>query len=151
MNFIGSLLIPLSNERRRFRHPLIARIRERLAEAADQARAVGMWAYMKSTMPYRRVASPGQKAIFRDVLREHPLVSFEDWQNAALTLWRDAEFREERYAAIAITGGRRYRHFHTLAAMPMHEETIVSGAWWDYVARTTGAEPRNHVTAAEGP
>src|SRR6185503_2880246 len=61
------------------------------------------------------------------------LESFEDWTNVALELWRGARFREERYAAIAVTSARQYRPFNTMAAIPMHEEMIVTGAWWDYV------------------
>src|SRR5262249_47545423 len=50
-----------------------------------------------------------------------------------LTLWRDATYREERYAAIELSGHRYYREFQTLDALPIYEEMIVTGAWWDYV------------------
>jgi 3-methyladenine DNA glycosylase AlkD len=50
-----------------------------------------------------------------------------------LAIWRRAEFREERYAAIELTDGRRVESFQTPDALPMYEEMIVSGAWWDYV------------------
>ena len=88
---------------------------------------------MKSSMPYLGIAGPVQKAIFKEALCAHPLGSLEEWARVALELWRGAEFREERYAAIAVTGASRYRAFNTMAAMPIHEEMIVTGAWWDYV------------------
>jgi 3-methyladenine DNA glycosylase AlkD len=50
-----------------------------------------------------------------------------------LALWREAQFREERYAAIELTGARRYRAYQSPAILPLYEEMIVSGAWWDFV------------------
>ena len=92
-----------------------------------------MQAYMKSSMRYLGVTSPLHKRICKETLGAHPLSSFEEWTSVALELWRGARYREERYAAIAVTGAPRYRSFNTIAAMPMHEEMIVTGAWWDYV------------------
>jgi 3-methyladenine DNA glycosylase AlkD len=54
-------------------------------------------------------------------------------QDDVLTLWRGAKFREERYAAIELTGVRAARPFQRMDALGMYEEMIVSGAWWDYV------------------
>jgi 3-methyladenine DNA glycosylase AlkD len=50
-----------------------------------------------------------------------------------LYLWRNARFREERYAAIALTRQRRFAAYQTMDALPMYEEMIVTGAWWDFV------------------
>ena len=85
-------------------HPLIVEVRAALEKAADPTKAPKMQAYMKSTMPYRGVSSPEQKAIWKDVFATHPLPSRAEWQQVALTLWREAKFREERYGAIALTG-----------------------------------------------
>jgi 3-methyladenine DNA glycosylase AlkD len=115
------------------RHPLVTAIRIALKDAANPARAPQMQAYMKSAMPYRGVASPALKAIVAAAVKAHPLDSPQEWQEAALDLWRRAEYREERYAAIGVTGARRYRTFNTFDAIPMHEEMIVSGGWWDFV------------------
>ena len=57
----------------------------------------------------------------------------EAWQADVLAIWRRAEFREERHAAIELTGLRVARPFHDLSTLPMYEEMIVTGAWWDYV------------------
>jgi len=119
-------------------HPLARAIRRRLKDAADPIRAPQQQAYMKSTMPYRGVAGPALKAILADALRACELASFDEWQAVALDLWRSARFREERYAAILITGARRYRQFNTFAAMLMHEEMIATGAWWDFVDTIAG-------------
>lgn len=92
-----------------------------------------MQAYMKSEMPYYGIQTPAQRLIFRSVFNSHPLDSFPSWRDTVLTLWREARFREERYAAIALAGATRYKAFRTLPALPMYKEMIVTGAWWDYV------------------
>ncbi len=60
------------------------------------------------------------------------------WRRAVLALWRGARYREERYCAIELTGVRRFDRFQDLAALPMYEEMIVTGAWWDYVDGIAG-------------
>jgi len=88
---------------------------------------------MKSAMPYRGVASPAQKAVLKGLFAAHPLATFEAWRDTVLELWRTAAHREERYAAIALAGHRPYRVFQRLEMLPVYEEMIVTGAWWDYV------------------
>jgi 3-methyladenine DNA glycosylase AlkD len=92
-----------------------------------------MQAYMKSTMPFRGVTGPVQKGLWREIFPAHPLSSAAQWHAVALDLWRHAAFREERYAAIALTDLARYKAFRTREALPMLEEMIVTGAWWDLV------------------
>lgn len=112
---------------------LIVALRERLGRQANPERAAAMRAYMKSTMPFAGVGAPEQKRIFRAVFAAYPLPSFEAWRATVLTLAREARVREERYAAIALAEERRYRTYQTLAALPIYEELIVTGAWWDLV------------------
>jgi 3-methyladenine DNA glycosylase AlkD len=112
---------------------LIADVGRELASAANPANARAMQAYMKSAMPYRGVASPRQLRIWKLVFERHPLKDFDAWFDTTLALWRGARYREERYGAIALTGVRRYAPFQTLATVPLYEEIIVTGAWWDYV------------------
>ncbi len=112
---------------------LIAAVREELARVADPAKAPAMQAYMKSEMPYLGVPAPALRQVCRAAFAAHPLASFDEWRETALTLWREARYREERYAAIGLTGDLRYRAYQRLDALPMYEEMIVGGAWWDYV------------------
>jgi 3-methyladenine DNA glycosylase AlkD len=114
-------------------HPLVLEVRAALERAADPLKAPNMQAYMKSAMPYRGVSGPEQKVIWRRVFAAHALSSRAEWQEVALHLWRGATFREERYAAIALTDLRAYAAHRTIASVPMFEEMIVSGAWWDFV------------------
>jgi 3-methyladenine DNA glycosylase AlkD len=105
----------------------------RLHAAGDPVRAKGAQAYMKSEMPYIGVSAVPLRAVCREVFALHPIASAKAWRREALSIWRKAEFREERYAAIELTGFKRYRDFQDLEALPMYEEMIVDGAWWDYV------------------
>jgi 3-methyladenine DNA glycosylase AlkD len=112
---------------------LIEAVRRGLADRADPAAAPRMQAYMKSSMPYRGVQSAAQKALAREVFAAHRLPDEETWRQTVLALWRGAEYREERYLAIALTGLRAYAPYQTPTALPLYEELIVTGAWWDYV------------------
>ena len=92
-----------------------------------------MQAYMKSAMPYRGVPVPTVRTLCRELYGAPRLLSAEAWRATILALWRAAAFREERYAALELAAHRLYRDQQTMAALPLYEELIVSGAWWDYV------------------
>jgi 3-methyladenine DNA glycosylase AlkD len=92
-----------------------------------------MQAYMKSAMPYLGVPSAGVDAVCREVFGRHRLRSFGDCTSTVRALWREASHREERYAAIALTGARPYREHQTPAAVPLYQELVSTGAWWDFV------------------
>lgn len=108
-------------------------IHARLAAAADSSRAPGMQAYMKSAMPYLGVSAVPLRQICKVVFADLRFESAGHWQAEVLAIWRGARFREERYAAIELTGLRSVRPFQRFDALPMYEEMIVTGAWWDYV------------------
>ncbi|MGC5016153.1 DNA alkylation repair protein [Streptosporangium sp. DT93] len=108
-------------------------VRTALTDVADASKAPVMQAYMKSAMPFLGVQAAPRRAALRRVFAEYPVEVAYAWQEATLTLWREAEYREERYAAIELTGFRLYRAFQTTDTLPMYEEMIVTGAWWDYV------------------
>ncbi len=88
---------------------------------------------MKSEMPYLGVQTTPLRHALRPLFANCVLESFEQWRDTLLELWRGARYREERYAAIELAGHSAYGSFQTLNALPMYEEIIVSGAWWDLV------------------
>ena len=108
-------------------------VRMRLEAVADPARAPGMQAYMKSAMPYLGVPAVPLRAVCKTVFAGLGYHKAKDWQRNVLALWRGAAFREERYAAIELTGIHAARPFQRIDALAMYEEMIVTGAWWDYV------------------
>ena len=114
-------------------HTLVQAVRDELRAAADPSRAPQMQAYMKSAMPYLGVAVPRVRVIVRAVAKSRPPDTTGDLADTALTLWREAEYREERYAATALTGVSAARRLQTTALLPVYREMITSGAWWDHV------------------
>jgi 3-methyladenine DNA glycosylase AlkD len=112
---------------------LVSAVRAGLAELADPAKAPAMQQYMKSEMLYRGVAKPERAALAKKIFAEHQVADAQDLVTTTLELWRDATYREERYIAIDLTGQRRYARWQDATLLPLYEEMIVTGAWWDYV------------------
>jgi len=112
---------------------LVRLVRERIASAADPARAEPMRAYMKSAMPYRGVTSVPLRGICKATYDEHRLPDRDAWESAVRELWDGATYREERYAAMALTRHRHYRAFQDPATLGLYRHLVVSGAWWDLV------------------
>jgi 3-methyladenine DNA glycosylase AlkD len=90
---------------------------------------------MKSSLAYRGVTSPQLRAILRPILSDPSLQPREraEWEAAVRALWDGARFREERYAATALTGHRAYRAWQDPEAVPLYRHLITTGAWWDLV------------------
>jgi 3-methyladenine DNA glycosylase AlkD len=112
---------------------LLPALRREFRCAADSRRAPQMQKYMKSAMPYHGVPVPMARKICKKFFAELNFVSCEDWHKKVLQLWRGARYREERYAAIALTGVKRAAPFQVPNELPLYEQMIVTGAWWDYV------------------
>ncbi|SDP56747.1 3-methyladenine DNA glycosylase AlkD [Arthrobacter sp. ok909] len=110
---------------------LIDAIRARLQAAADPGRAAGAQAYMKSQLPFLGVRVPEVRRIVKAAAAEHPPGSIAELQSAVLELWRDCGCREERYAAIQLTGLKLAAR--ELGMLAVYEEIIRTGAWWDLV------------------
>jgi 3-methyladenine DNA glycosylase AlkD len=113
--------------------PLAQALRSALARVAEPERAAPMQAYMKCSMPYLGVSAVPLRKVCREVFASLELKTAAAWRRAVLGLWRGACFREERYCAIELAGVRRFDAFQDMAALPMYEEMIVTGAWWDLV------------------
>ncbi len=110
---------------------LVEAIRQGLASVADPAKAPEMQRYMKSEMPFLGVPKPERAKLVRAVFAAHPLASRDQWLDAVLTLWREAAHREERYAALDLTA--RYPRWQDPTVLPLYDEMVVTGAWWDFV------------------
>ena len=112
---------------------LLPHLRASLEAQADPARALGMQAYMKSTMRYHGVRMPQVRAAAVSTFAKAEFKSCNEWRSEVLAVWRDAKFREERYAAMVLAADRRHAACRNPESLPMFEEMIVTGAWWDYV------------------
>ncbi len=122
-------------------------LRAELAAAANSDDAAAMQAYMKSSMPYYGVRATEMRAGCKRVFAKRPLATCEEWRSEVLDLWREARRREERYAAIELVLLKRHRECWSAGLMPVLEEMIVTGAWWDLVdglAHVVGELLRSH-------
>jgi 3-methyladenine DNA glycosylase AlkD len=113
-------------------------LRKAFAAVAEPERAAPMQTYAKSDLPFLGVTAVPLRRVCREVFADLDLPGAAAWRRAVLGLWRGARFREERYGAIELTGVRRFDPFQDLAALPMYEEMIVTGAWWDLVDGIAG-------------
>jgi len=109
---------------------LAAAIRELLAAHADPHRAAGQQVYMKSAMPFRGVPRPEVRRLVRQAATALH-ADLNDLVATSMELFDQATWREERYAAIDLTGLPEALGRWELAGL--HEHQAREGAWWDYV------------------
>ena len=110
---------------------LVDDVRVALRAVADPLRAPKMQAYMKSVMPYLGVPVPQVRKIVNARARLERQMTVAHIRDDASTLWRGAQFREERYAATALVAQREAAG--ALDLLDLYREMIVTGAWWDHV------------------
>lgn len=106
-----------------------------LAAHADPERAAGQQRYMRSAMPYLGLTAPVLRQALRPVLAD-PAHRFTDraaWEAGVRRLWDGATHREHRYAALALLGHRLYRPWRDPRLLPLLNDLVRDGAWWDLV------------------
>jgi 3-methyladenine DNA glycosylase AlkD len=116
----------------------VNRLRDALATQADAQQAGPMQAYMKSALPFLGIAAPVRRKLTFDVVKAQPLATTAELSQAMLQLWRQARFREERYAASELARLGAHKKLLNLDLLPVFEEMIVSGAWWDHCDEISG-------------
>jgi 3-methyladenine DNA glycosylase AlkD len=132
-------------------HPIVERLRADLAAQADPSAALEMQRYMKSEMPFRGVAKPARERLLKDAVAARPLTDPASLDAVVRELWDGAEFREERYLALSLTGHRRYLQWLDPSWVPLLRHWIVTGSWWDFTdeiaSRRIGPLLRAHPDA----
>ena len=114
-------------------------LRAAFAAHADPSRAGEMQAYMKSVLPFHGIPAPLRRTLSAEVVKAHPAPDAPALAAAMQALWRTARYREERYAAMELARVGSHARLHTgLELLPVYEEMIVSGAWWDYCDDISG-------------
>jgi len=101
-----------------------------LAAAADPEKAGPMAAYLKTNMPFYGVQKAGRTPIMRKLKLEFPPEDRDEYELATVALWW-LEHREEKYLAIGYA--RAFDEFIVFDSMPLYEQMITEGAWWDLV------------------
>jgi 3-methyladenine DNA glycosylase AlkD len=112
---------------------LIKAVRAALQRAAQPDLARPMQAYMKSAIPFLGVRVPVMRSVTRAEAKLRPFTASADLIDTVMQLWREAAYREERYAAIALLDTPAARRLREPAVLETLRELIVTGAWWDYV------------------
>jgi 3-methyladenine DNA glycosylase AlkD len=123
-----------------------AAFRDAVEPLRDPTYAAGAQRYMKSELPYLGVRMPDLRRTWGRVLREHPLRDARELDDALALLWDGAEFREDRYTALALL-----EQYPSWVDLPLLERLIVEGAWWDLVdqlARRVGDLLRRDAATA---
>ncbi len=113
-------------------------IRAAFAAHADATRAPAMQAYMKSALPFRGIAAPLRRRLQAEAVRAGPARDTAALAQAMRLLWREAAYREERYAALELARVGPHARLLDLSLLPVYEEMIVTGAWWDYCDDISG-------------
>jgi 3-methyladenine DNA glycosylase AlkD len=130
---------------------IVERLRADLAAHADPAAAVEMQRYMKSAMPFRGVAKPARERLLKAAVTAHPIADSAALDAVVRELWDGAEFREERYLALSLTGHRRHLPWLAPSWVPLLRHWIVTGGWWDFTdeiaSRRIGPLLRAHPDA----
>ena len=104
-----------------------------LRAEVNPERASQQQAYMKSEMPYFGLSVPRCRRIAHEMLRDNPPQNSDAWVTSILLLWREATHREERYVAIELFLHKKFALWLVPDQLPVLEELVVTGAWWDYV------------------
>ena len=127
-------------------------VRDALWSVREPGRAAGQQRYMKSSMLFMGVRVPVMRKTARAVFdryppacsgdwraTRYPPACSGDWRATILTLWREATYREQRYAAVELAVHRPFLCWLNMDSVPLLDELIVNGAWWDYVDRIAPA------------
>ena len=114
--------------------PLIAALRAAFTAHADARNAVPMQAYMKSALPFYGIPAPLRRKLTVEAVKAHPCRTATELAATMLALFREARYREERYAAVELPRlAAAHRKLVDVSLLPVAEALIRESAWWDLV------------------
>lgn len=109
---------------------LVRFVSSELKKLADPAKAPAMAAYMKTDSGFYGVQKPDRVPIFKEVKKNFKPSSRAEYEEAVTALW-NLPYREEKY--IALEYATQFVKLAMPETLPLFEEIIREGAWWDYV------------------
>jgi 3-methyladenine DNA glycosylase AlkD len=119
--------------------PLIDALRAAFAAHADAKNAAPMQAYMKSALPFHGIPAPLRRKLTAEAVKAHPCQTTAELAATMLALFREARFREERYAAVELPRlSAAHRQLVDVSLLPVAEALIRESAWWDLVDDLSG-------------
>jgi len=93
---------------------------------------------MKSALPFYGIGTPLRRRLMEQVVRAQPAPDAPALARTMRQLWREARHREERYAAMELARVAPHARLLALELLPVYEEMIADGAWWDYCDDISG-------------
>ncbi len=100
------------------------------SKLADADKAVEMAAYMKTDMPFWGIQKPDREPIYRQLAKQFAPASHDEYSQVILEIW-SGKHREHKYAALDYAV--RCKMFVDTSMIPVYEELVRDGAWWDLV------------------
>lgn len=89
-----------------------------------------MQAYLKTEMPFYGVQKPGRTRILRQLKKEYPPASREEYERLVVALW-ELPHREEKYLAQGVATA--FKEYLVPDSLALYRRMITEGAWWDLV------------------
>lgn len=102
-----------------------------LKAQANATAAVSMAKYMRTSDAFYGVGSAPRKILLNEAKKKFELQDTKQLLERVRALWAQPH-REERYMAVSYLRAMLPAHLH-LSALPVAEQMIREGAWWDYV------------------
>jgi 3-methyladenine DNA glycosylase AlkD len=109
---------------------LVTYVQDELAVQANARQAVEMAAYMKSEMPFYGVKKPLRVPILRVIKSDFRPASQAEYEAGVRALWA-LPHREEKY--LALEWAKAHKKWIGVASLPLYEELVRDGQWWDFV------------------
>lgn len=110
--------------------PVVRYVLDEFTRLANAQKAVEMAAYMKTTMPFYGIQKPDRIPVYKEIARLFRPQSRKEYERNVKALWSQTH-REVKYAALGYAG--KFSEFVSFESMPLFEQLVREGAWWDLV------------------
>jgi 3-methyladenine DNA glycosylase AlkD len=105
-------------------------VQTELKKVADKDKAPVMAAYMKTDMPFYGVQKPDRLPILKGIKARYKPKNRAEYEKTIRRLWA-LPYREEKY--IALNYACDFVSLAEADTLPLFEELVRDGAWWDFV------------------
>lgn len=122
--------MPKSTTKQSLDQRVVSYVQTHFQELADPVNAIPMAAYMKTEMPFYGIPKPLRVPIYKTLKKEFAPNVQEEYESCVLALW-NLPHREEKYAAIEYA--MFFDKFITSESIPLYEQLVREGQWWDFV------------------
>lgn len=109
---------------------LVQFVEKELKAKRNSIKAKEMAAYMKTDMPFYGVQKPERELIYKRIKKEFKPANFKEYEQGVRALWKLSR-REEKYTALTLAC--QNDEFITSKSIPLFEDLIREGSWWDFV------------------